>query len=296
MSVSFEHYKTFYYVVKYKNFTKAARVLYTSQPAITHSMQTLEHELGCRLFIRNKNGVELTREGEILYEYVSSGCAQFFKGENELKQSIGLSEGTIYLSASETALHCYLFDMLNKFKSQYRDVKIKIENSATGKAIEELKCGVVDFAIVSTPTDITKPLKATNLKSFRDILIAGEQFSFLKGKRLKLQDISVYPLICLAKGTKTRKLMEDFYAEYAIMLNPDIEPATADMVLPMVQQNLGLGFIPEEMAEEAIDSGKVFKIELEEELPERFICLIEDTTHPLSVGAKEFKNKVLENI
>ncbi len=296
MSVSFEYYKTFYYVVKYKNFTRAARVLFTSQPAITHSVQNLEHELGCRLFIRNKNGVELTREGQLLYEYVSAGCAQFFKGENELMQSISLQEGTVYLSASETALHCYLFDMLNKFRGEYQGVKMKIENSSTGRAIDELKSGVVDFAVVSTPADVVKPLKAFNLKSFRDILIAGNAFSELKNKKVNLSDIVSYPLICLAKGTQTRKLMENFYAEHNIILNPDIEPATADMVLPMVEQNLGLGYIPEEMATKAIAAGEVFQVDLQEELPERYICMVEDPTHPLSVAAREFRKKVLENL
>lgn len=296
MSVSFEYYKTFYYVVKYKNFTRAARVLFTSQPAITHSMQNLEHELGCRLFIRSKNGVELTHEGRLLYDYVAAGCAQFFRGESELMQSVSLQEGAIYLSASETALHCYLFDMLNKFRRQYVGVKIKIENSSTNKAIDELKSGVVDFAIVSTPADIVKPLKVTHLKPFKDVLIAGKQFWELKGKKVKLSDIAPYPLICLGKSTQTRKLMENFYAEHNIVLNPDIEPATADMVLPMVEQNLGLGYIPEEMAQRAIDSGEVFKIDLDEALPERYICMAEDAGHPLSAAAREFKKMALENI
>jgi len=295
MSVSFEYYKTFYYVVKYKNFTRAARALYTSQPAITHAMQNLEHELGCRLFIRSKSGVELTHEGELLYEYVSAGCAQFFKGESELMQSVSLSDGTIYLSASETALHCYLFDMINKFHAEYPGVKIKIENNATTKAIEELKSGLVDFAVVSTPADVAKPLKLTHIKPFRDILIAGTNFSALKDRELTLEQISQYPLICLSKATKTRSLMEDFYAEHGMILNPDIEPATADMVLPMVEQNLGLGFIPEEMAQKAIRDGEVFKINLKDEMPGRHICLVEDSGHPLSVAAKEFKRKVLEN-
>lgn len=295
MSVSFEYYRTFYYVVKYKNFTRAARALYTSQPAITHSMQNLEHELGCRLFIRSKNGVELTHEGELLYGYVSAGCAQFFKGESELMQSVSLSGGTIYLSASETALHCYLFEMLNKFHAEYPGVKIKIENNATSKAIDELKSGLVDFAVVSTPADVSKPLKLTYIKPFKDVLIAGRDFAKLKDREVSLAEISEYPLICLSKATKTRSLMEDFYAEHGMILNPDIEPATADMVLPMVEQNLGLGYIPEEMAQKAILNGEVFKINLIEQMPERHICLVEDGGHPLSVAAKEFKRKVLEN-
>lgn len=296
MGISFDYYRTFYYVVKYKNFTRAAKVLYTSQPAITHAMQNLERELGCRLFIRNKNGVELTSEGGMLYSYVAAGCAQIFKGETELKQSVSLQGGTIYISASETALHCYLFEALHRFHSDFKDVKIKIENSTTGKAIEELKSGIVDFAVVSTPLEISKPFKATKIKPFKDVLIAGKDFEHLKGQKVKLSEVQHYPLICLSKNTQTRKLMDDFYAEHDIMLNPDIEPATADMVLPMVEQNLGLGYIPEEMAIKAISSGEVFRVELEEELPLRHICLVEDSSHPLSAAGREFKKMVLNDL
>ena len=109
MNSNFEYYKIFYYVAKYENLTKAATVLKTSQPAVTRTIHKLENELGCRLFTRSKTGMQLTPEGRTFYGYVAAGCAQFFKGENDLSNLISLENGTIYISATETALHCYLF-------------------------------------------------------------------------------------------------------------------------------------------------------------------------------------------
>ena len=65
MYVDWEYYKIFYYVAKYQNFTKAARVLGNNQPNITHSMNRLESQLNCVLFIRSNRGVTLTPEGEM---------------------------------------------------------------------------------------------------------------------------------------------------------------------------------------------------------------------------------------
>jgi len=62
MYVDWEYYKIFYYVAKYQNFTKAARVLGNNQPNITHSMNRLESQLNCVLFIRSNRGVTLTPE------------------------------------------------------------------------------------------------------------------------------------------------------------------------------------------------------------------------------------------
>ena len=58
MYVDWEYYKIFYYVAKYQNFTKAARVLGNNQPNITHSMNRLESQLNCVLFIRSNRGVQ----------------------------------------------------------------------------------------------------------------------------------------------------------------------------------------------------------------------------------------------
>lgn len=62
MYVDWEYYKIFYYVAKYQNFTKAARVLGNNQPNITHMMNKLENQLHCVLFIRSNRGVTLTPE------------------------------------------------------------------------------------------------------------------------------------------------------------------------------------------------------------------------------------------
>ena len=70
--MNYEHCKIFYCVGKHKNITKAANELYSSQPAVSRAIMSLENELGCRLFIRNKNGVEFTHEGQTLFNYEAS--------------------------------------------------------------------------------------------------------------------------------------------------------------------------------------------------------------------------------
>ena len=60
MNVNFEYYKIFYYVAKYENFTKAARVLGNSQPNITRAMNSLEQQIHSTLLVRTNRGVQLT--------------------------------------------------------------------------------------------------------------------------------------------------------------------------------------------------------------------------------------------
>ena len=110
MTSNFEYYKIFYYVAKYGNLTRAAAALNTSQPAVTRVIHKLEADLGCRLFIRSKSGMELTAEGSRFFEYVSAGCLQFFRAESHLSDLLQLENGSISISATETALHSWLLD------------------------------------------------------------------------------------------------------------------------------------------------------------------------------------------
>jgi hypothetical protein len=60
MNINFEYYKIFYYVAKYHNFTKAAKVLENSQPNVTRAMNCLEQQMHSTLFVRTNRGVQLT--------------------------------------------------------------------------------------------------------------------------------------------------------------------------------------------------------------------------------------------
>lgn len=296
MNSNFEYYKIFYYVAKYENLTKAATALKTSQPAVTRTIHKLEGELGCRLFTRSKTGMKLTPEGRTFYGYVAAGCAQFFKGENDLSNLISLENGTIYISATETALRCYLFQAMEEFNSLYPNVRFKILNNSTTESVNAVKEGKVDLAFVSANLQVAKPLRMKILRKYRDILIAGMRFEELKAgkEELSLKELVSYPWISLTAETITRRFLNEYFEKNGLTFAPDMELATTDMILPAVRHNLGLGFIPAEFADAELKSGQVFEIKVKEKLPERNIILIYDMEYPQSIAAKEFQKFLKE--
>ena len=203
MNVNFEYYKIFFYVAKYHNFTKAAHVLGNSQPNVTRAMNCLEQQINTLLFVRTNRGVELTPEGEKLYIRVSAAMAQIFEAEEELSDSMSLSHGSISIGASETALNIFLLDKLKSFHMMYQGIRLKIYNHSTPQAIDAVKNGIIDFAVVSTPADVESPLKSVKLVPFREILIGGKTFTALGSQELSLRELKDYPLICLGRETAT---------------------------------------------------------------------------------------------
>lgn len=294
MKMNYEYYRIFYFVGKYKNITKAAMKLYSSQPAVTRAIQNLEHELNCRLFVRNKTGVEFTHEGQTLFEYVSIAQSQLLKGEEEVSRSISVEGGTIYIATTVTALHCFLFGFLDEFHlKMFPGVKFKISTGSTNSCIEQLRKGIVDLAFVSTPCNATKELHTVFIKEFNDMLIAGNKFIELKDKTLKLEDLKQYPLVYLRRGMQLRQFIDETMTENNLAFTPDIEVDSADLLVPMVTHNFGLGFVPADMAKPSIDNGNIFRIKLEKELPSRKICMISDPHHPSTNASRELRRKIL---
>ena len=231
MNTNFEHYRIFYYVAKYGNLTKAATVLHTSQPSVTRTIHNLEKNLNCRLFERSKVGMKLTPEGEVFYEYIAAGCAQFFKAESNLSDMLSLENGTIYVSATETALHCYLFQAMESFNEQYPNVHFKILNNSTRKSINIVKEGNVDFAVVSAPFQIEKPLQQKVLRKYHDILIGGKRFEELKGQKISIKQLAQYPWISLTPEAITRKFLNQYFEKNGLKFEADMELATTDMIV-----------------------------------------------------------------
>lgn len=286
--ISFESYKIFYYAAKYKNFTRAANQLLTSQPAVSHAIRTLEHQLGCRLFSRSNHGVTLTPEGQLLYAHVAAGCKQFFKGESLVSSTQALESGMVYLATTETALHCYLFGLLDRFHEHHPNVRFKLMNQVTSDAINAVKNGMCDFAVVPSPIAIQKSLKTIAVASFSDILICGSQYAPLAGQTIPLAAIAQYPFICVAEGTTTRTFFDEIFTQHNIPVSVDIEPASSDMIVPLAESNLGIGFVPDIIYERNKDSHRIFPIHLNEPLPLRTINVVYDPKLPKSPAARQF--------
>lgn len=294
MNVNMDYYRIFYYVAKYGNFTKAAWALGNSQPNVTRAMNCLEQQLQCTLFIRTNRGVQLTSEGERLYVRVSAAMTQLFAAEEELGDRGGLTRGSISIGATETALNIFLLEKLKSFHMEYPGIRLKLYNHSTPQAIEAVKSGKIEFAVVTTPVEIKPPLKKIVLQSFREILVGGKTFTALGSQVLSLEEVKNYPMICLGRETMTYQFYSRLFLEHCLELTPDTEVATTDQILPLVKCELGLAFLPEKIAEEAIARHEIVQIALREPIPERQICMVYDAEHSLNAAIRQLRNMILE--
>ena len=295
MSVSVDSYKVFYHVAKQGSITAAARALYLSQPTVSQCISSMERELNCILFCRSKKGVTLTPEGELLFRHVSVACRHLWEAENELSALMKLTDGTVRIGATGTTLHHYLLPHLKQFKENYPHIKLKISNNNTPATLRALDTGLIDFAIIVTASEPLNGYRVYPLTEFQDILIGGPKYAGLCSHPLSIQDLCTYPLICMEPASVTRQFLEHFFLSHGAVLAPDIELETVDLITPMAENNLGIGFVPFDFASQKLREGKIFRLFLRETLPSRRICLVLSGEHPLSKAAGLFTSLLHES-
>ncbi len=294
MNTNFENYRTFYFVAKYGNITAAAEALYSEQPNMTRSIKNLERDLGCVLFARSNKGVTLTPEGEMLYRRVAIAYEQIAAAEEELSRHNGFEEGLLRIGVSETALHEVLLSALVRYHALYPKIKFSLVNLTNTQAISAVKNQAVDFVLISTPFSLDKSLKSVPIKRFQDIVVCGERYRYLTGEKVSFRELTGLCIVSVNKTTKTYEYYRTLFRRYGLEFAPEIEVSTSNQILPIVKNNLGIGFIPASFAENEIANGEVFRLETEEEITPREVCLIKRADFSLSVAAKEFE-RLLKN-
>lgn len=286
MTNNLEYYKVFYYVAKLGSLTLAARRLSISQPAVSQSLKQLEASVGAKLFSRTSKGVKLTAEGELLYSYASKGYEQILLGEKKLSQMLNLELGELRIGASDMTLRFYLLPYLERFHEQYPGIKVHVTNAPTPETLTYLKDGKIDFGVVSDPFEEAEGIQALPVKEIEDIFVAGCKFIQYKNKTLNLCELEKLPIISLEKRTSTRSYMDSYLLENGVVMNPEFELATSDMIVQFTLRNLGIGSIVKDFAAGYLESGKLFSLRFNKIIPKRHFCVVTDNKNPLTAAAR----------
>lgn len=290
MNINYELYKTFYYVAKNKNITRASHELMISQPAVSKSMKILEEHPSCSLFIRNKYGVTLTEEGKDFYNNIKPAIEMIEHAEETLKETLNLSYGTLTIGISNTLTRKYLLPYIKIFNEKYPQIKIKISTSPTFELITQARNGLIDFIILNLPYELPLDFKEIKLKKIHDCFIASNKWSELKNKIIPLKEMNNYPLILIAKKSNTRTYLDNFCEKNNIILTPEMELESHSLVTAVTKIGMGIGFATKDFLSKDLKEGSLFEIKTNPDIPPRYIGITYLKQKQLSKASLIFLN------
>ncbi|MCI7349716.1 MAG: LysR family transcriptional regulator [Ruminococcus sp.] len=148
--------KYFLAVAREQNISAAAQSLFLSQPTLSRQLKELEEELGKQLFIRGSRKIALTEEGLLLRKRAEEIVELLDKTEKELSNSDEQVSGEIYIGAGETDGLRLIAKAAKELQEQYPQITYRIISGDAVDITERLDKGLIDFALLLEPVDISK--------------------------------------------------------------------------------------------------------------------------------------------
>ena len=264
MEQNLSQYKIFYEVAKAGNISKAAKELYISQPAISKAISKLEDSLGLSLFTRSSRGVQLTAEGEILFEHTREAFDALERGESELKRIQEFDIGHLRIGVSNTLCKYILLPYLKTFIDQYPHMKVTIESQSTAQTLTRLEQQKIDLGLVAQPS-VRRDLAFIPVMDIQDIFVTTP--SYLENLYLREgQDTNIFEtgnIMLLDTSNMTRHHVDEYMSDNNIIPRQVLEVTTMDLLIEFAKIGLGIGCVIKELIQKELDNGILVEIPLE---------------------------------
>lgn len=257
--------QVFHSVAVNLSFTKAARELYITQPAVTNNIQELERSIGISLFDRLQNKISLTKAGKLLLEYTKQTMNEYKKVEYEIGLLKNSFSGKLKIGASTTVEQYILPSILAQFKRKYTDIEILLYNSNSQNIENSVMSHEIEIGIVEGTTG-RKELKYIPYMEDEIVAIAHTSQPLSKRLQITLEDLVKIPLILRENGSGTQSVIFSELQKHKIKqkdLNIQIYLGSTESIKYFLANADCLGFVSIHAVSKEIIQGEFQIIEID---------------------------------
>ncbi|MFE5323918.1 LysR family transcriptional regulator [Paenibacillus sp. NPDC056579] len=270
-----ENIDIFAKVVELESLNKASQALNISQPALSRKIQRLEEELGVALFTRKGKRLEITRAGQICYEYALEQKhleRKLHRSIEEFKTSI--KPASITIGASLTTLQSTLPDLITIYTKNYPNTDIKAITGKTHEIVPMVKDRKVDIGLVASK--IEHPgLKCVPLFDDHLCLVLPLGHPYVDKASIDIAGLHELPMILFSRGTWYRVLMDEMFHRYEIQPDVKMEIDSFEAIIRLVSTCKTATLLPESYLRSNLIK--------DNELVVRFIPALEQMTRTTSL-------------
>lgn len=240
-NVTLRQMRVFAAVAQYRSFTRAARELHLTQPAISQQIKLLEAEIGLPLLEHVGRQIHLTDAGAELLRYASQVSDLLRDAGESLAAMRGLRRGVLKLGAVSTAKY-FAPSLLSAFAPAYPEVTIRFTVGNREEIIQQLASNEIDLVIMGRPprelVTVAEPFAKHPL-----VIIASPRHPLANKRRIPLQRLGSERFIIREEGSGTRASMEHVFRERGVPIHPAMEVSSNETIKQAVMAGMGLGFI-----------------------------------------------------
>jgi len=279
--------QVFYTVAKQLSFTKAADILYMTQPAVTFQVKQLEEHFNTRQFERSHGKISLTPVGDLVLGYAERILALTGEMEARVGELTGQVTGPLMIGASTTIAEYQLPRILGEFKERFPQVQARLTVANSETVVAKVADHSLDVGLIEAPSH-NPNLTALACCEDELVMICSPHHSLASRSSVDAHDIGAQPYVSREHGSGTREAVDDFFKDNGV--NPDdlhieMELGSREAIKGAVEANLGVAIMSASTVAKELQLGTLAAVPLKPRL-----------TRELSMvyASQKFRSKLLD--
>lgn len=246
--------RIFKIVCETQNFTKAAGVLYMTQPAVSHVIGELESEIGFQLFDRLSRKIYLTQAGKIFLDK-STRILELY---DDLKnQAGGIAEtAPLRIGSTITIANVWLPRIMETFQKRNNKCVVKVEVGSAENTEKKLRENKIDLALIEGMIAGNQYEKIV-FSSYEMVLICSPSHKWAGKTEIPLKDILEEKFLLREKGSALRNSFDSALLLHNIIVDPIWVSVNSQALVQAVSRNLGVSVMPVELVERELQNGEI---------------------------------------
>jgi len=252
------------------NLTEVAKVLHTSQPAISRQIRELEEELGVDLFVRaGKRLTGVTEVGTVVVPIVENMLVDAENLKRAGADYADRASGRLSIATTHSQARYALPDAVRDFRARYPQVVLNLHQGSPHQVARMLLDGEADVGIATEALASYEGLVALPCYRWTHSAIVPRGHALLDGAPLTLERLARFPIITYGAGYTGRLHIDEAFGAAGIAFDLVLTAMDADVIKTYVELGLGVGIVASIAYDEsrdrglaAIDAGHLFAVNL----------------------------------
>lgn len=262
--INLNQLRAFYCVAKNLSYTKAAKELFITQPAVTSQVKHFEDFSQLKFFKKKGRGICLTEDGKILYQQVE----QLFEVEKHIERSLedlrNLRLGALQIGSTKTYARYLMPLMMRHFHERFPEIKIILDEGSSMDMCRDLLKLKKEIVIIANVHD-SDEIEYLPFSEEEIIPILSPENPLASKEYLSMDSCSREPVIMREVGSGTRETIDNFFKRQQCIPNIFLETANTEFIKQLVAQGYGISFLVKEAVIEDLKAKRLATIPLQHE-------------------------------
>lgn len=280
--------QVFYTVAKQLSFTKAAELLFMTQPAVTFQVKQFEEHLNTRLFERTHGKIALTPAGDLAMHYAEKILDLNAEMEARMAELTGQMSGPLMIGASTTIAEYMLPRILGDFKTKFPQVQARLTVANSETIENRVNDHTLDVGLIEAPSHHPNLTTAACCED-ELLLICAPGHAFAKLTKIAPRQLAEIPYISRELGSGTREVIDQYFRDNGMPpedLNIVMELGSREAIKGAVEAGLGVAIVSGSTVVKELKLGDLVAVPLDKPL-RRQLTLV--------YAQERFRSKLLQS-